>query len=77
MVSTGDTLLIRLRPAPHDEAVGIRHMIVVRGIEWLRLPNNQLQATLLYNDPLGANERAVNFDEIEGFFEQALVISRS
>ncbi len=72
----GDTLLIRLRPAPHDEAVGIRHMIVVRGIEWLRLPNNQLQATLLYNDPLGAGERAVNFDEIEGFFEQALVVSR-
>ena len=73
----GDTLLIRLRPAPHDEAVGIRHMIVVRGIEWLRLPNNQLQATLLYNDPLGAGERAVNFDEIEGFFEQALVVSRT
>ena len=72
----GDTLLIRLRPAPHDEAVGIRHMIVVRGIEWLRLPNNQLYATLIYNDPLGAGERAVNFDEIEGFFEQALVISR-
>jgi len=72
----GDTLLIRLRPAPHDEAVGIRHMIMVRGIEWLRLPNNQLQATLLYNDPLGAGERAVNFDEIEGFFEQALVITR-
>lgn len=73
----GDTLLIRLRPAPHDQAVGIRHMIMVRGIEWLRLPNNQLQATLLYNDPLGAGERAVNFDEIEGFFEQALVISRN
>lgn len=73
----GDTLLIRLRPAPHDEAVGIRHMIMVRGIEWLRLPNNQLQATLLYNDPLGAGERAVNFDEIEGFFEQALVISKT
>jgi len=72
----GDTLLIRLRPAPHDEAVGIRHMIMVRGIEWLRLPNNQLQATLLYNDPLGEGERAVNFDEIEGFFEQALVIKR-
>jgi len=73
----GDTLLIRLRPAPHDEAVGIRHMIMVRGIEWLRLPNNQLQATLLYNDPLGEGERAVNFDEIEGFFEQALVISKT
>ncbi len=73
----GDTLLIRIRPAPHDEAVGIRHMIVVRGIEWLRLPNNQLQATLIYNDPLGAGERAVNFDEIEGFFEQALVVSRT
>lgn len=77
ILRAGDTLLIRLRPAPHEEAVGIRHMIVVRGVEWLRLPNNQLQATLLYNDPLGAGERAVNFDEIEGFFEQALVISRS
>lgn len=76
-LKNGETLLIRLRPAPHDEAVGIRHMIVVRGIEWLRLPNNQLQATLIYNDPLGAGERAVNFDEIEGFFEQALVISRT
>jgi hypothetical protein len=77
MLRNGDTLLIRIRPAPHDEAVGIRHMIVVRGIEWLRLPNNQLQATLLYNDPLGAGERAVNFDEIEGFFEQALLIRRA
>ncbi len=77
ILARGETLLIRLRPAPHDEAVGIRHMIVVRGVEWLRLPNNQLQATLLYNDPLGAGERAVNFDEIEGFFEQALVIKRA
>lgn len=76
ILKAGDTLLIRLRPAPHDEAVGIRHMIVVRGIEWLRLPNNQLQATLLYNDPLGEGERAVNFDEIEGFFEQALLVRR-
>ncbi len=76
ILKQGDTLLIRLRPAPHDQAVGIRHMIVVRGIEWLRLPNNQLQATLLYNDPLGAGERAVNFDEIEGFFEQALLVRR-
>ncbi len=77
MLRNGDTLLIRLRPAPHDEAVGIRHMIVVRGIEWLRMPNNQLQATLLYNDPLGEGERAVNFDEIEGFFEQALLVRRA
>lgn len=74
---TGATLLIRLRPAPHDQAAGIRHMIVVRGIEWLRMPSGQLEATLFYNDPLGSGYRSVSFDEIEGFFEQALIVRRS
>ena len=77
ILQTGATLLIRLRPAPHDAAVGIRHMIVVRGIEWLRLPNGRLEATLFYNDPLGSGYRAVSFAEIEGFFEQALIVRRS
>jgi len=52
-------------------------MIVVRGIEWLRLPNGRLEATLFYNDPLGSGYRSVSFDEIEGFFEQALIVRRS
>ncbi len=77
ILQTGATLLIRLRPAPHDAAVGIRHMIVVRGIEWLRLPSGRLEATLFYNDPLGSGYRAVSFDEIEGFFEQALIVRRN
>jgi len=77
ILQTGATLLIRIRPAPHDAAVGIRHMIVVRGIEWLRLPNGRLEATLFYNDPLGSGYRSVSFDEIEGFFEQALIVRRS
>lgn len=77
ILKTGATLLIRIRPAPNDAAVGIRHMIVVRGIEWTPLPNGQLEATLFYNDPLGEGYRAVSFDEIEGFFEQALIVRRS
>lgn len=77
ILQSGATLLIRLRPAPHDAAVGIRHMIVVRGIEWIRLPNGTLEATLFYNDPLGSGYRAVSFGEIEGFFEQALIVRRN
>jgi len=77
IVEKGQTLLIRLRPAPHDEAAGIRHMIVVRGIEWTILPNQRLGANLLYNDPLGSGIRSVSFDSIVGFFEQALVVRRS
>ncbi len=77
IVEKGQTLLIRLRPAPHDEAAGIRHMIVVRGIEWTTLPNQQLGANLLYNDPLGSGIRSVSFDTIVGFFEQALVVRRN
>jgi len=76
LMKDGSTLLIRLRPAPHDAAVGIRHMIVIRGIEYIRLPNGALDATVHYNDPLGDGQRAVSFDEIFGFFEQALLISR-
>ena len=77
IVSKGQTLLIRLRPAPNDAAAGIRHMIVVRGIEWTPLPNRRLGANLLYNDPLGSGIRSVNFQEIVGFFEQALVVRRN
>jgi hypothetical protein len=77
ILQSGATLLIRIRPAPNDAAVGIRHMIVVRGIEWLRMPSGQLEATLFYNDPLGSGYRSVSFDEIEGFFEQALIVRRS
>lgn len=77
IVQQGQTLLIRLRPAPHEEAAGIRHMIVVRGIEWVPLPNRRLGANLLYNDPLGSGIRSVNFQEIVGFFEQALVVRRN
>ncbi|WP_018632341.1 papain-like cysteine protease family protein [Neomegalonema perideroedes] len=75
VVAQNKTLLIRLRPQPREEAVGIRHMIVVRGVEWFRMPNGRIQAKLLYNDPLGEGQRAVNFDEIVGFFEQAMVVS--
>lgn len=74
-VAKGQTMLIRLRPQPREQAVGIRHMIVVRGVEWFRMPNGRLQATLLYNDPLGDDQRGVAFDEIVGFFEQAMVAS--
>jgi len=77
IVEKGQTLLIRLRPAPHDAAAGIRHMIVVRGIEWTILPNQKLGANLLYNDPLGSGIRSVSFDSIVGFFEQALVVRRN
>ena len=77
IVKQGQTLLIRLRPAPHDEAAGIRHMIVVRGIEWTVQPNQQLGANLIYNDPLGSGIRSVSFDTIVGFFEQALVVRRN
>jgi len=77
IIKKGQTLLIRLRPAPHDEAAGIRHMIVVRGIEWTTSPNTNLGANLLYNDPLGSGIRSVSFDTIVGFFEQALVVRRS
>ena len=76
IVEKGQTLLIRLRPAPHDQAAGIRHMIVVRGIEWTVLPNQRLGANLLYNDPLGSGIRSVSFDTIVGFFEQALIVRR-
>lgn len=77
IVKKGQTLLIRLRPAPHDEAAGIRHMIVVRGIEWTSNPSTLNGANLLYNDPLGSGIRSVSFDTIVGFFEQALVVRRS
>ena len=77
IVQSGSTLLIRLRPQPHDEAVGIRHMIVVRGIEWTPLPNGRLGANLLYNDPLGSGIRSVSFQSIVGFFEQALMVRRN
>jgi len=77
IVKQGQTLLIRLRPAPHDEAAGIRHMIVVRGIEWTSEPNQRFGANLLYNDPLGSGIRSVSFDTIVGFFEQALIVRRS
>ena len=77
IIQQGQTLLIRLRPAPHDEAAGIRHMIVVRGIEWTTLPNTRLGANLLYNDPLGSGIRSVSFDSIVGFFEQALIVRRN
>lgn len=76
IVQQGQTLLIRLRPAPHDEAAGIRHMIVVRGIEWTVMPNQRLGANLIYNDPLGSGIRSVSFDSIVGFFEQALIVRR-
>ena len=76
IVEQGQTLLIRLRPAPNDQAAGIRHMIVVRGIEWTILPNQRLGANLLYNDPLGSGIRSVSFDTIVGFFEQALIVRR-
>ncbi len=75
-ISQNKTLLIRLRPQPREQAVGIRHMIVVRGVEWFRMPNGRIQAKLLYNDPLGEDQRAVDFDEILGFFEQAMVVSQ-
>ena len=77
IIKNGQTLLIRLRPAPHDEAAGIRHMIVVRGIEWTSSPSTRYGANLLYNDPLGSGIRSVNFDTIVGFFEQALIVRRS
>ena len=77
IVRGGATLIIRLRPQPHDAAVGIRHMIVVRGIEWEPLPNGRLGARLLYNDPLGSGQRAVSFDSIVGFFEEALLVRRT
>lgn len=77
IVKRGQTLLIRLRPAPHDAAAGIRHMIVVRGIEWTSDPNQRFGANLLYNDPLGSGIRSVSFDSIVGFFEQALIVRRS
>jgi len=77
IVKKGQTLLIRLRPAPHDEAAGIRHMIVVRGIEWTSDPSTRYGANLLYNDPLGSGIRSVSFDSIVGFFEQALIVRRS
>ena len=76
LLQQGKTLLIRLRPDRGEDAIGIRHMIVVRGMEWLRFPNGRLVATLLYNDPLGDDQRAVTFDEIEPFFEQALMVER-
>ncbi|MDD2867995.1 hypothetical protein [Neomegalonema sp.] len=74
-VAQNKAMLIRLRPQPREEAVGIRHMIIVRGLEWFRMPNGRIQAKLLYNDPLGDGQRAVDFDEIVGFFEQAMVVS--
>ena len=77
IVRGGATLLIRLRPQPHDAAVGIRHMIVVRGIEWDPLPNGKLSARLLYNDPLGSGYRSVSFESIVGFFEEALLVRRN
>jgi len=77
IIENGQTLLIRLRPAPHAEAAGIRHMIVVRGIEWTVLPNQRKAANLLYNDPLGSGIRSVTLDSIVGFFEQALIVRRS
>ena len=52
-------------------------MIVVRGIEWLRLPSGRLEVTLFDNDRLGAGYRSFSFAEIEGFFEQALIVQRS
>ena len=76
ILQEGGTLLIRLRPEKHVDAAGIRHMIVVTGLEWLRLPNGRLDATLHYNDPLGDGQRAVDFDEIVGFFEQALIVKQ-
>lgn len=77
IIRNGQTLLIRLRPAPHDQAAGIRHMIVVRGIEWTSDPSTRYGANLLYNDPLGSGIRSVSFDSIVGFFEQALIVKRS